>query len=129
MKITVVGNVGKVEELRKVNNGGREDSVLSFWIAENITKRDGSREARWHKVTLWRKYAETMAKYVTVGRKIMVNASNVKAKAYTNKQSQIVPYIDIQADDVELLDRKPQEEAPEEVETTAEIVEDATPWD
>ena len=129
MTTILTGNVGKVDALRKVKNGEREDSVLSFWVAENYTKRDGSKQARWHKVTIWRGYADTMAKYLTVGRKIQVTAENVQAKAYTNKQNQIVPYIDIQANKVELLDRKPQEEAPEEAETVAEIVEDGTPWD
>jgi single-strand DNA-binding protein len=129
MKITVIGNVGKDAELRKVNNGGREDSVCSFWIAENISKRDKTQITRWHKVTIWRGYAETLAQYLKSGRKVLVTGV-AQAKCYTNKQNQIVPYIDIQADEINLLDGKKPEGEPEETETPAAVVnEDSTPWD
>ena len=120
MKIRVTGNTTKVNPadpktgLRKVQNGDRTDSVFSFWLCEKIKKRDGSEESTWSKVTLWRNYAETIARQLgeNNSRKCMVTGTG-KAKFYTNKQGQIIPYIDIQADDLEWMDEKyPKGETP-----------------
>lgn len=131
MKTTFVGNIGKDAEIRKVNNAGREDSVCSFWVAENLTKRDGTKKTLWHKVTIWRGYAETMAQYLKAGRKVLIQGT-AKANVYTNKANQLVPYIDIQADEITLLDAKRSEEAPEETTApaqTQEVVEsEEMPW-
>lgn len=124
MTINLFGNIGKDAEVRKVNVGGVETSVCSFWVAENITKRDNTKETLWHKVTIWRNYADTMVQYLKSGRKVYVEGS-AKAKTYTTKANQIVPYIDIQAKEIKLLDnRKPEEAAPE-----VEVDTEETPWD
>lgn len=135
MKITVKGNTNKGAELRKVQNGDKQDSVLSFWLAENKKKRDGSIKTVWHKVTVWRGYAETIARLLGgESRKALVTGV-CEAKFYTTKDGQIVPYIDIQADEVEFLDDKRPDDVPPEVAATAtaaaegfEAVESA-PWD
>ena len=123
MKTNFIGNIGKDAVLRKVHNGEREDSVLSIWVAENIKKRDGSTKTEWHKVTIWRGYAEKMAQYLKAGRKVYVEGT-AKAASYT-KENQIVPYIDVQASELRLLDSKPEEEVPPE--TAEEALEN--PWD
>ena len=125
MTISVIGNIGNGAELRKVNVDGVETAVCSFWVAENIKKRDGSVKTTWHKVTIWRKYAEAMAKWLTKGRKILVTAENAEAKTYTDKENRIRPYIDIQASKIELLDGK----KPEETEPEVEVEDESTPWD
>jgi len=125
MTISVIGNIGNGAELRKVNVNGVETAVCSFWMAENFKKRDGSTKTTWHKVTVWRKYAEVMAQYLTKGRKILVTAENAEAKTYTDKENRIRPYIDIQASKIELLDGK----KPEETEPEVEVEDESTPWD
>lgn len=128
MKITLIGNIGKDAQLRKVHNGEREDSVLSVWVAENIKKRSGEVTPVWTKVTIWRGYAEAMAQYLTKGRKILVEGTG-KPAFYTNKQNQVVPYLDVQASNIELLDgKKPENTPPEEESNPEEIAEDAMPW-
>ena len=117
MKTTFIGNVGKDAVLRKVNNGDRQDSVLSIWVAENIPKRDGSTKTEWHKVTIWRGYAETMAQYLKAGRKVYVEGT-AKANSYTTQDNRIVPYIDVQATELKLLDSKPKEDVPPETADT-----------
>ena len=57
MKTTLIGNIGKDAILRTVQNGDRQDHVLSVWVAENRTRRDGTKKTEWAKVTIWRKYA------------------------------------------------------------------------
>lgn len=123
MTITFMGNIGKDAQLRKVKVGENEVSVLSVWVAENIKKRDGSTKAIWHKVTIWRGYAEAMAQYLKSGRLVFVTGTG-EAKTYT-KDNRLVPYIDIQATEIKLLDgKRPEADVPPEVEATDE----ETPW-
>lgn len=113
-KITVKGYIGKDAELRTVGEGENTFSVCDFWLGENVKKRsDGSTRTIWHKVTIWRKYAETMAPYLKSGRKVQVEGF-AEPKSYTNRENTIVPYIAISADDIDLLDapRTEDEEAP-----------------
>lgn len=109
MTINFDGNIGKDAELRTVKIGEDEVKVLSVMVAENKTKKDGSKKTLWHKVTIWRKYAETMAEYLKAGRHVLVEG-DAEAKFYTNKNQQIVPYIDVQATKIRLLDSKRDEE-------------------
>jgi hypothetical protein len=136
-KITVKGNTNKGAKLRKVHNGEHEDFVLDFWIAENDRKRDGSVETIWSKVTVWRNYAVAIDRLLNgESRKAMVTG-NAKAKFYTTKNGQIVPYMDIQASEVEFLDDKRPEQVPPEVDETANVEQvmegftavETAPWD
>ena len=124
MTITFIGNIGKDAQLRKVKVGENEVSVLSVWVAENIKKHDGSTKAIWHKVTLWRGYAEAMAPYLKSGRLVYVTGT-AEAKSYTTQDNRLVPYIDVQASEIKLLDgKKPEEDVPPEAAATDE----ETPW-
>lgn len=129
MTINFDGNIGKDAVLRTVNVGGEETKVCSFWVAENIGKRDGSTKTLWHKVTIWRGYAEKMAQYLKKGRHVLVEGY-AEAKTYTTQDNRIVPYIDVQpgiGGKVKLLDRNTSEEVPPEAEDVAEE-EMETPW-
>lgn len=124
MTITFMGNIGKDAQLRKVKVGENEVSVLSVWVAENIKKRDGSTRAVWHKVTIWRGYAEAMAQYLKSGRLVFVTGT-AEAKSYTTQDNRLVPYIDVQASEIKLLDaKKPEEDVPPE----AAVTDEETPW-
>lgn len=128
MKITFKGNVGKDAVLRTVQNGDRQDAVCDIWVAENIRSRSGdTQKTLWHKVTIWRKYAETMAQYLKCGRRIEVSG-NAEAKFYTTKDSRVMPYIAVQNAEIEFLDRNNTEQPPEEA-TETETEEEETPWD
>lgn len=124
MKTTIFGYIGKDAQLRKVGAPEAQYSVCSIWVAENVNKRDGTKKTLWHKVTLWRKYAEAMAPHLKSGRKVYVTG-NAEAAFYT-KDNQVIPYINIQAEEVRLLDAPPAEEAVPEEEEEAE---EGTPWD
>lgn len=112
-KITVKGYIGKDAELRTANVGDVQTSVCDFWVGENVKKRSGETKTIWHKVTIWRKYAETMAPYLKSGRKVQVEGF-AEPKQYTTRENVITPYISIQADDIDLLDapKTESEEAP-----------------
>ena len=124
MTITFMGNIGKDAQLRKVKVGENEVSVLSVWVAENIKKRDGSTKAIWHKVTIWGGYAKAMAQYLKSGRLVFVTGT-AEAKSYTTQDNRLVPYIDVQASEIKLLDgKKPEEDVPPE----AAVTDEETPW-
>ena len=123
MKTTIFGNIGKDAILRKVGEPENQYSVCSFWVAENIKKRDGSVKTLWHKVTLWRKYAEVMAPYLKSGRKIYVTGE-AEAAFYTTKEGTINPYIAIRGEEVKLCDAPASDPEPELTEE-----EEETPWD
>lgn len=131
MKVTFKGNIGKDAELRTVGEGENAYSVLSIWVAENIKRRDDVKETNWHKVTIWRRYAEVMAPFLKKGRRIEVNGTLQKVKTYTTQDNRIVAYADIWADEIELLDRpEPEGDVPPEVtgEAAATVSEEETPW-
>lgn len=132
MKVTFKGNIGKDAELRTVGEGENAYSVLSIWVAENKKLRDGSKKTKWHKVTLWRRYAEVMAPFLKKGRRIEVEGTLNDVKTYTTPDNRIVAYADVWADEVELLDRpEPEGDTPPEVaaeETATATEEEETPW-
>lgn len=128
MKISFKGNIGKDALLRSVQVGDSKVSVCDIWVAENIGRSQETRKTLWHKVTIWRKYAETMAQYMKTGRRIEVEGKG-EAKAYTSKDGRIVPYIAVSDATIEFLDRRHDEPAVPEVEAEVETEEEATPWD
>ena len=128
------GNIGKDAVIRTVNVNGTETKVCSFWVAENIKLRDGATKTLWHKVTIWRNFAEKMGPYLKKGRHVLVEGY-AEAKTYTTQDNRLVPYMDVQPGSngkVKLLDRNVENEVPPEAETTeaAEPVETAEdcPW-
>lgn len=127
MTINFCGNIGKDAQLRTVQNGDRQDSVLSVWVAENKKKRDGSTKTLWHKVTIWRHYAESMAPYLKKGREITVTGE-CEAKFFV-RDGVVVPYIDVQASDLKLHGGRPEEDVPPETEGEEAPAMNETPWD
>ncbi len=71
-KVMFTGHLGKDSDLRVTPNG---KSVLSFSVASSRSwKQDGEKktETTWYKVTIWDKFAETMANYLSKGTKVLV---------------------------------------------------------
>ncbi len=72
-KIILVGNLGRDPELRYTPQG---DAVCSFSLAVNEKRRDKAGEMQdtttWFRVTLWRRQAETAAKYLQKGSPVYI---------------------------------------------------------
>lgn len=119
-RIEVTGNIGKNNaQLKTVNNeGDRPYSVANFWMAHNRKTSSGKKETSWISVAVFYKYAETVAPMLTAGRKVCVVGRPV-AKFYT-KDGVIVPYTQIIAEEVELLDPPKKDEPEVTVEVTAD---------
>ena len=112
-KIIVTGNIGNSAELRTVKTDGDEFAVCDFWVASNRKFKDGREKTTWYKVTLWREFASTMAKYLTKGRKVQVIGTPEPTYYVRKKDNAIIPYVDIRDVELELLDAK-KEDAPAE---------------
>lgn len=83
---TIVGNIGKVYDLRSV---GESNQVVDFSVAVTPRKKDGDGwkdgETVWHHVTVWGKLAENVAASLKVGdRVVIIGRSDIKA-GYTNR--------------------------------------------
>jgi single-strand DNA-binding protein len=100
----IVGNVGRDPELRYTQSGR---AVCGFSVAVNETWTDRqSNEKRekttWYSVSVWGPQAETVSKYLSKGRQVMV-IGNVSARAYTNNAGEPAASLDLNARDVRFL--------------------------
>lgn len=89
----VVGNVGKVYDLRTV---GRDNTpVLDFSVAVTPRKRDGDEwkdgETYWVTVTAWNKLAENIAESFNSGDRVIVYGRIEMKDGYTNREGEKVP--------------------------------------
>jgi single-strand DNA-binding protein len=125
MEIRFDGNLGKDAVIGLVGEAEHQYSRCYFWVAENVQKRDNTTKTLWHKVTIWRGFAEKMAEYLKKGRHVWVEGT-AEAKFYTDNNNAIRPYIDVQASKIRFMDEKPADQTPPE---EATVTEDETPWD
>ena len=72
-KVMLLGNLGADPEL-KVTQGGQAVLKLRLATTESYLDRNNTRQERteWHRVTLWGKRAEALAKFLTKGERIFV---------------------------------------------------------
>lgn len=105
-EITIVGNVGRDPEIRYTQGGV---AVCDFSVAVNKRYTTAGGEVRdettWFRVTCWRQLAETMAKYLTKGKQVLVTGE-VSASAYTAKDGMPAATLEITADTVKFLGAK-----------------------
>lgn len=90
---TIVGNVGKVYDLRTV---GRDNTpVIDFSVAITPRKRDGDEwkdgETYWVTVTAWNKLAENVQKSLNSGDRVFVYGRIEMKDGYTNRDGEAVP--------------------------------------
>ncbi len=97
--ITILGNVGNVQDLRYTQGGV---AVISFSVAVN-RKWDGGEETTWWKVAAWRHTAEIVAEYVKKGDKIMVTASRIEVDQWQTRDGEARADLKVTADRVILL--------------------------
>ena len=85
-KVMLIGNVGADPELRKTSGG---NSVCELRIATNErwTGQDGQAQERteWHRVIVWGRQADNVAKYLTKGRSAYVEG-RIQTREWTDKE-------------------------------------------
>ena len=109
-KVILIGNVGKEPEVRYYDNGG---AVANFSLAtteRGYTAANGTQvpdRTEWHNIVLWRGLAEIAEKYIHKGSKIYIEGK-IRTRSYDDQQG-IKRYVtEVWGDNLELLDRKPE---------------------
>jgi len=108
-KITLIGNLTHDPEVRSTPNG---ITVCSFTIAVNrrFAGHDGERPTDFFRINAWRQLGEHCARYLAKGRKVAV-LGELQARTYEAKDGTTRMSLDVQADEVEFLSPKQQEDA------------------
>ena len=107
-KITLIGNLTHDPETRSTPNGV---TVCTFTIAVNrrFAAANGERPTDFFRINAWRQLGETCSRYLSKGRKVAV-VGELQARTYEAKDGTTRMSLDVQADEVEFLSPKPQDD-------------------
>ena len=110
-KAILIGNLARDPELRKTQSGL---SVCTFTVACNRRKaKDGTQQADFLPVVVWRELADNCYKYLAKGRKVSV-VGMIVPRSYDDKNGGKRWTTEIIADEVEFLTAKGEMEHHEE---------------
>lgn len=95
-KITMVGNVGRDPELRKLPSGS---TVCNFNLAVNETTFDQNQSATWFRVTVWGDRAVMCANSLKKGSAVYV-AGRLRSKKWEDSSGEKHVSLEVKASDV-----------------------------
>ncbi|MBR6633469.1 MAG: single-stranded DNA-binding protein [Clostridia bacterium] len=104
-KVILIGNLVDDPELKQTPNGV---PVTNFRIAvsRRFQNKDGQQDADFINVVCWRQSAEFVKRYFSKGRSILVCGS-LQSRTWTDNNNQKRYALDVVADEVSFVDRKP----------------------
>ncbi len=108
-KVILIGNVGADPEIRTLETGVKV-ATIRMATTERMYNRENqeTREhTEWHRVTLWRNLADVADRFVRTGSQIYVEG-RLRSREWTDKDGVKRYSIEIVADDLKLLGRKPE---------------------
>lgn len=100
-KVILIGRVGKTPETSVFDNGKK---VTKFSLATNEFFGKDNKETMWHNISVWDNYGETMGKLIKIGSQIGVEG-RILYSPYERDGVKCI-YTNINADKIELLDKK-----------------------
>lgn len=106
-KAIILGNLGADPELKYTANGAAV-CELRIATAEQWKDKNGQKQERteWHRVIVWGKQAETVAKFLRKGSKAYVEG-RIETRSWEDKEGNKRYTTEIKADHVTFLDSKP----------------------
>lgn len=112
-KVLLIGNLTRDPELRSTPSG---QSVATFGLATNRVWKDpqtGERReaAEFHNIVLWRRLAEIAGQYLHKGSKIFLEG-RLQTRSWQGQDGNKRYTTEIVAENMQMLDRKPQGSAP-----------------
>ncbi len=114
-KIMLIGNLGKDPELQVTSDG---TPYTRFSLAVNRSYKTNSGEKReeteWFNIVAWRHLAELTERYLHKGSKVYIEGRLTQRK-YTDKNCIERTAVEVIANDIQFLDRKPSGKADEEI--------------
>ena len=106
-KIVIVGHLGRDPEIRYLPDG---TAVCSFSVATSEkSKRGGETQdiTTWFKINAWGKQGEACNQYLAKGSLAYIEGK-LSLNEYTDKDGNKRTSLEVRANDVQFLDRKPQ---------------------
>lgn len=100
-KVIIVGNTGRVPEIRYTQGG---KAVASFGVATSDGKGDRER-TEWHNVVVWDKLAEICGQYLTKGMQVYVEG-RLTYRQWTDKEGHSRTSAEVVASQVVFLGNK-----------------------
>ena len=114
-KIMLIGNLGRDPELQ-VTSEGTPYTRFSLAVNRTFKTQTGEKkeETEWFQIVAWRQLAENCERYLHKGSKVYVEGRLTQRK-YTDKNGIERTAVEVIANDVQFLDRKPGGKADEEI--------------
>lgn len=108
-----IGYVGK-DPVLDVTSEGTPYTRFSLAVEETKKKSKKKQEPMWLNITCWGKLAELMEKFLYKGALVFVQGRLQLSTPFTDKGGVLRQALDIIANDIQLLDKKPEDaEEPE----------------
>lgn len=109
-KVILIGNLVDDPELKQTPNGV---PVTNFRIAvaRRYQNKDGQQDADFINVVCWRQSAEFVKRYFNKGRSILV-CGQLQSRTWTDNNNQKRYTLEVVADEVSFVDRKPDGQSP-----------------
>lgn len=108
-----IGNLGRDAELRSLDSGAQ---TISFPVAITEKWKDRNGEVKeqttWASCTMWKQAGQSTAilTYLKKGQKVLIEGKP-SARAYTNKDGQVMASLEVRVDNLELIGGAPQQQA------------------
>ena len=102
--VNLVGRLTKEVDLKYTPNGNATGTFI-LAVNRNYTNANGEREADYIRCAIWRKAAETLAKFTGKGSLIGING-RLQTRSYQNQQGQTMYVTEVLVTDFYLLESK-----------------------
>ena len=106
-KVTLIGNLGKDPEVQLLE---KQIKVAKFSLATTESYKDDKGQKHvhtdWHTIILWRSLADLAEKYLHKGSLVYVEGK-LKTRSFDDKEGQKKFVTEIVAEQIILLDKKP----------------------
>ena len=115
----LIGNVGAEPEVRYVEQGVAVGSFRLATTDRAYTMQNGTQvpeRTEWHNIVVWRKFAETVEKYVHKGDKLFI-AGQILTRSYDDRTGVKRYVTEVCADNMEMLSA-PRQAQPTPVQPT-----------
>lgn len=113
-KAQVIGNLGADPKVNVITTNSGQTKAASFSVAtteRGYTTQNGVQvpdKTEWHNVVCFGKMAEIVERYLRKGSKVYVDGK-MRTRKYEDRQGISRSVMEIQAENLEMLDAKPQQ--------------------
>ena len=117
-RVQLIGRLGKDPELRFTPNG-KKVAHFSMAVSQRWKSNGEAKEyTEWVNVEAWGRLAEICQQYLGKGRLVYIDG-RLKTDRYEDKEGETRYYTKVVALQMQMLERKPEEQVPDEIEEEA----------